>query len=176
MTEVSKEYGAALFMLACENGKKHEYAEALDLIEKLFKNEPEYLSFLASPAISVKERLAAINEAFASLLPEEVLSYLMLLCQKGRMDCFYDSAEEYKKLLAESERKVKAEVKSAVPLTEEEKKLLREKLEKIENREVVMQFAVDKSLIGGVTVEMDGKVLDGSVRSRLSDVKEVMVK
>ena len=53
---------------------------------------------------------------------------------------------------------------------------IKEKLEKSENCDVEMNCTVDKSLIGGVTVEIDGKVLDGSVRSRLSDVKEVMVK
>ena len=50
MTEISKEYGTALFMLAAENGKRKEYDEALSLISAAFADNPEYSVFLRSEA------------------------------------------------------------------------------------------------------------------------------
>ena len=115
-----------------------------------------------------------IETAFAGLIPEQVLSYLQLLCEKGRMPYFMESVEEYQQLLDASERIVNAKVTSAVELTEEEKQKLISKLEMMEKGKVRAEYFVDASLLGGLIVEVDGKVMDGSLRHRLHEVKEVM--
>ena len=122
MIEVGKEYGAALFMLACEQNKKKEYAEGLNLIERAINDSPEYAEFLSSPSIPVKERLSAIEDAFADSLPEDVLSFFLLICEKGRMPCLESAISEYNALYDASEHISTAKVTSAVPLTDEEKK------------------------------------------------------
>ncbi|MBR5235956.1 MAG: ATP synthase F1 subunit delta [Clostridia bacterium] len=174
MTQISKEYGTALFMLACEKEQKHEYAAALETVKKVFEEEEAYLAFLSSPAIAMSERLDAISAAFGDKLPEDVVSYMQLLCEKGRMACFYDSVTEYNKLLFESERVSNAKITSAVALTEDEKQKLKEKLEEKYKTAVTMEFFIDETLLGGIVAEIDGKVLDGSLRSRLRDIKDVM--
>lgn len=174
MAEISKEYAAALFMLACERDKKKEYAEALEMVESTISENPEYSEFLSSPGIPMSERLAAIEEAFSAYIPEDVLSYIQLLCERGRISCFCESAAEYQKLLAASEHITEAKITSAAELTEEEKKALKEKLEAMTKSVVNMEYVIDKSLLGGVIAEIDGKVIDGSLRGRLHDMKEVM--
>ena len=174
MTEIGKEYGTALFMLACENNRQEEYAAALDELKKVFEENPEYMMFLASRSIPMSERLEAVEKAFAGNMPEEVVSYVQLLCEKGRISFFDESAEEYKHLLDESMKVSKAKITSATELSEDEKEALGNKLEKMSGNSVVMEYFIDESLIGGVVVEIDGKVLDGSVRSRLRDIKDVI--
>ena len=174
MTEIAKEYGTALFSLAMEEGKTEEYAEALRTVLGIFEQNPEYLSLLSGPSIPLGERLSSLREVFASALPVHVLSYLSLLCEKGRISCFGESAEEYFALLNASRNRSNAVVTSAVALTDGEKDQLRRKLEVLRGGTVQMTFSVDPSLLGGVVVEMDGKVLDGSLRHRLREVKEVM--
>jgi len=174
MTEISKEYGAALFMLACEKDMKEEYGEALETLKRSFEENPEYLSFLASLSIPLSERLNAVEQAFSGKIPEDVVSYLQLLCEKGRISCFYDSAEEYKNLLDESKRISNAKITSAVELTDEEKEKLKNKLEAMTRSAVSMEYFIDESLLGGLIAEIDGKVLDGSLRTRLHDIKEVI--
>ncbi len=174
MTEIGKEYGTALFMLACEKEQKHEYAGALETVKKVFDEEPAYLAFLSSPAIGMSERLDAIVTAFGEKLPEDVVSYMQLLCEKGRIPCFYDSVTEYNKLFDESERVLSAKITSAVELTDDEKQKLKEKLEEKCKTAVTMEFFIDETLMGGIVAEVDGKVLDGSLRSRLRDIKDVI--
>jgi ATP synthase F1 delta subunit len=119
-------------------------------------------------------RLGAVEAAFGAYVPEDVVSYIQLLCEKGRISCFYDSVEEYNKLLDESERISNAKITSAVPLTDEEKQKLKEKLQDMCERAVEMEFFVDEAIMGGIVAEIDGRVLDGSLRSRLRDIKEVI--
>ena len=59
-------------------------------------------------------------------------------------------------------------------LSPEQKTALRLKLEKQSGRNVLLECSTDSTLLGGIVVEMDGKVIDGSVRTRLQDIKEVM--
>ena len=63
---------------------------------------------------------------------------------------------------------------SAVPLKDEEAEALRIGLEKKFSRKVTLRCAVDPGLIGGMRVEIDGRVIDGSIRNKLDKIKEVM--
>lgn len=174
MTEISKEYGTALYMLACENNKKEEYADGLSVISDVFTENPEYITFLSSPGIPLEERLGAIDAAFKESICEDVLSYIKLICEKGRISCFFESAEEYNTLLKESQKIVNVKVVSAVELTEDEKEKLNKGLEKKLSSGINTSYVIDESLIGGILIEADGKILDGSVRTRLRDIKDVI--
>ena len=174
MTEISKEYGTALFMLACEEGAQKTYADALGLVKRTFLANPSYEEMLSSPGIPLRERLSAIEAAFGKTLPTHVLSYVKLLCEKGRISCLMDSIEAFLDLLAASERVFTAHVTSAVPLTETEKKKLIDRLEKKYKGTVKAEYALDASLLGGLIVEVDGKILDGSLRHHLGEVKEYL--
>ncbi len=171
---MNKAYGSALFALAKECDATAEYKAALDTVSEAFRENPLYLDFLASPGISKKERIEAIDQAFADALPEYVVSFLKLLCEKGHIRSFYSCVTEYKALLDASEKIITAKVTSAIPLTVKEKTALKEKLERISEHTVILDCSADKSLLGGMIVEVDGKIIDGSLRRRLREVKDVI--
>ena len=115
MTEIGVEYGTALFELACENDTKDEYAAALDEVEALFRENPQYTDFLASPGIPMGERLMALDTAFEGSVPEDVLNLLKLMCAKGRIYAFKGAVEEYRRLYKASRHISNVTVTSAVP-------------------------------------------------------------
>ena len=174
MAEMSKEYGTALFMLAKETESVDEFEKALDLVADVFGENEEYIDFLASPAISLKERTSAINEAFEKVCPEHIVSFLSLLCERGRIREFESCVKEYKKLAEFSRNIVTARVKSAVELSEAEKEKLKKKLEKMSGYSVIVECEQDEALIGGLVIEMDDKILDYSLKRRLHEVKDVI--
>ena len=174
MSEISSEYAKALFMLAMENESGDEYDKALDLVSDAFAENPAYMEFLTSPGIALSERLGALESAFSGAVPREVLSFLKLLCEKRHIGEFSDCAAQYKTLLNEVGKVSTAKVTSAVELDEKEKETLREKLEKLSGHTVVFEYTVDKSILGGLIVEMDGRVMDSSLRKHLKDVKDVI--
>lgn len=174
MNEISKEYGTALFALACEENAKHEYASALRTVKELLDESPEYKELISSPAIPLSDRLAVIEQAFSKTVPEHVLSYLQLICEKGRFSCFNESVEQYNALLDASEQISAAKITSAIELTNEEKEKLVSKLESRYHCRISAEYYIDDAMLGGLIVELDGKILDGSLRQRLREVKEVM--
>ena len=174
MKDIGNEYGTALFLLACENDKMKEYGKALTEVAAAFEEEAAYFEFLKNPAIPARERGASLTAVFENALPEEVLSFLLLLCDKGRMPIFFEAFKSYKALLDAAEHVANAHVTSAVELTAEEKVKLLDKLKTVSRSDVVATYAIDASLLGGLIIEIDGKIIDGSLRHRLSEIKGVI--
>ena len=129
---------------------------------------------LSAPSIPLQKRLAAVNEAFGKIVCEKVLSFIGILCKNSKIKTFSDCFREFEDLYSTDTKTVSAEVFSAVPLSEEQKNKLCKKLEKITGKTVVLDCKIDEKLIGGVTVKVDGKIIDGSVQRRLDDIKEVI--
>ncbi|MBQ3115166.1 MAG: ATP synthase F1 subunit delta [Clostridia bacterium] len=176
MNDLSREYAEALFSLAIEENSSEQYGKELDLVYNSLRENPQYEEFLSSPSIPLSERQSAFHKAFESHISEYVMSFVKLMCEKRYIKYFGDCVLQYKKMLEESKSIAKAQVKSAVSLTEKEKKALKEKLEKISGKTVFMECTVDQSIIGGLIVEMDGKVINASIHKHLNDIKDVIDK
>lgn len=174
MKEISKEYAQALFELGCESGEETVLMRELDGIKALFEQVSDYMSLVSSPAIPLGERLAALGGSLEGNFAEHAVSFVLLLCEKGRMRSLFDCVEEYRRLLDAKNARTVAHVTSAAELTEEQKRSLIERLERTSGAKVTLECEIDPSLLGGVIVNMDGRIIDGSVRRRLLEIKEVM--
>lgn len=174
MKGIAKEYAQALFVLGCESGAERDFMAALSDIAAQFERYPEYLELLSSPTLTLGERMDALSRVLGEDYPAHVRSFLQLLCEKGRMRSFAECVKEYQLLLDAKEAMLTAHVRSAFELTEQQKSALRQKLERMSGAHVTLECCVDASLLGGVIVEMDGRVMDGSLRRRLQEIKEVI--
>ena len=174
MSGISSEYAQALFMIAMEKKQGEEFDKALDLVSDVFVENPMYMEFLESPGIPLSERLSALDSAFSADLPRDILSFLKILCEKRYIAQFHDCAAQYKVLLNEVNSISTASVTSAVELSESEKNALKDKLESLSGHTVVIEYTVDPLILGGLIVEIDGKVMDSSLQKHLKDVKDVI--
>ncbi len=175
MRQTDREYAEALFCLCVEEDICESALSDMKTVREAFCENPEYSLMLASPAIPLSERLAAIDEAFSGRICEYCVYFLKLLCEKGRMSILLDSIEEFENLCTVYFGRITANITSAVELNDKQKSALLEKLEKANNKMIVPTYKVDPSVMGGLLVEMDGRVYDGTLKSRLRDVKEVML-
>ena len=174
MNNIGKEYGTALFALSCETQSQESYASSLRSVCEVFEQNPEYAEFLSSPSVLLSERLASVDACFGDTEPEHVVSLLKLLCEKRRIFCLGEAVREFMALLDAAGRVSSAKVTSAVPLTDTEKQKLIQKLESLCGGRVNAEYFVDAAVLGGLVVEIDGKVMDGTLRQRLRNVKEVI--
>lgn len=173
MTETIKEYAEALYSLSTEKGKKKEFADEMKVLLDAFSENPEAISALFSPEISFAEKKAFIENAFSGT-QEEITDFLLLLAKSGRIKYFDEIAKEYFDIVSRENRVVKAKITSASEMDENEKSRLKKALEKKLNSKVEPTFCVDKSLIGGLKVETDDVVIDGSVKKKLLELKGVI--
>lgn len=174
MEQKTNSYAEALFLLAQEENCTQEYLTALYDICRVFDENPEYSVFLSSYTISKEKRLEAIESAFSGKLPERVVSFLCILCDKRRTGEIREITAEYEKMYFEKENISKAVITAAYPLSEEQKAKISSKLEKLSGHRVMAEFSVDKALLGGMKIELDGKIIDSSVRNQLNKLREVM--
>ncbi len=176
MTATVKDYAQALFALAKDTKTAAAYFDALQTVDSILENHPEYTALLSSPAIPKRERTELLKTAFGAAIPVEVLHFLQLLCQNGDVRHLHGCLEVFRQLLEDAQRRSHALVTSAVPLSQEELEMLQKRLETVTGRTVRLTSAVDPTLIGGLTVEIDGKIFDGSLKHRLHDMKEVITR
>lgn len=174
MAQTNREYAEALFMIALEENQVSEYSQALGFVGSAIEENPEYIDFLVSPAVPIAERLAAIDEAFQSNVPEHVLSFLKILCENRQAYLLSGCIKEFEKLVQASSNRTTAIVYSVVDLSDSQKDALCKKLEKISGKNIDLVCLKDASLIGGIKIEVDGKIFDGSIKQRLHEVKEVI--
>ena len=174
MTETIKEYSEALFIIAEEAGKIEEFSQTLSQIREVFMGNHDYIQYLSSPAIPLSERLSAIDEAFSAQTEEDIVSFMKLLCEHGRIIGILECIDEFSFLKMQRENRVSAKIISAVPLSEEQKTALCQKLETKTGKNVDATYVVDESVLGGIKVEMEGMTLDGSTKKRLNDIKGVI--
>ena len=80
------------------------------------------------------------------------------------------------KIHLEKNNTLLAKVKTAVPLLDSELKELKDNLEKKYNKKVIITAEVDKSVLGGVYVRIGNDVIDGTVKSKLDELKDLMLK
>ena len=124
MNSQVNEYAEALFLLACETKNEDEVLNALELLKDVLNENTEYIDFLLTPSIPLGERLDAIDEAFEKTMPEYVVSFIKLLCEKGHIDSIFECIGEYKELYDNARKVMTAKVTSATELTGEEKNAL----------------------------------------------------
>ncbi|RUM87940.1 MAG: ATP synthase F1 subunit delta, partial [Thermodesulfatator sp.] len=107
---------------------------------------------------------------------EEVARFLRLLVEKKRIQYIQAIIEAYEQLVDEERGIVRAEVRAAYSLGEEEKARLAEALKKLVGKEIKLQVFEAPELLGGLVVRIGDLVLDGSVRTQLEAFKESIIR
>ena len=171
---ISHEYAEALFLLSCEEKSEEKYLSDLRSVKEIFDSEPEYIELLHSPAIPKEEKLQLIENAFTGRINEHIVSFLKLICENNRIEYLYSCFDVYEKLYNEVKRVIVANVTSAVELNEDEKARIKQKLEKKFGYKVELICQIDEKIIGGIIIKTKDALMDGSLKRKMRDVKEVI--
>ena len=164
-------YSEALFSLSEEMGISDEVLADLNVTAEILKGYPEYVKLLDTPAVSVPEKLSLIDEAFATVTTT-VKNVLKILAEKHSVHVFFDVAKEFSARYNEARGICTAEIISAVELTDAQTQKLKEKLENMTGKTIVIKNTIDKNTLGGIKLRYLGKELDGTLRARLSAIEK----
>ncbi|MGL5152553.1 MAG: F0F1 ATP synthase subunit delta [Clostridium sp.] len=173
---LDRRYALALYQVGQSKGKVEEYLQDLKEICDLIYNNTEFYEVIKHPQISTRKKKKTFINIFKGKIDEELLSFLLILIEKDRILYIREKYDQMVKIHLENQNKLKVLVKSAVPLKDEELKVLREKLENKYNKTLIIETEIDKSLLGGVFIRVGNDVIDGTIKSKLEEMKSLMLK
>jgi F-type H+-transporting ATPase subunit delta len=149
--------------------------ELRSLINEVFGVQPQVEAFLSSLAVSRERKGAAIKAAFDGRVSQVLLHFLLVLNQHGRLDLLRVILTEAVSILDWKKQVVRVEVRSAVPMMEEQQERLLSELRDVLVRSPILQFTVDPELLGGLVVRVDDFQYDASVRTQLASLRNQLI-
>lgn len=168
-------YAAALLDLAREEGPDRIDQE-LKLVSQTLSSHLKLKEALNSSQVSLEKKQALVNEIFGLKLSKTTLGFLSLLLATEKISLLPEIATEYTLLLQQVENKIIAEVATAVPVDNAILSHLENRLVELTGKRVSIRHTVDESIVGGLIIRVDGKLIDASVRGQLNKLKESMLK
>lgn len=172
MKNFSLEYGIALFKLAQESGAEKEIFDDFDSVSRVFAAQPQLERLLSNPRLSADERANVMGSIFGGKVNLYLLNMLKILAEKRRCDMIEKCWQVYKSRYCEANNIMQATVYSAAELSDEQRSRLIETLSKKTGSDIILDSRIDKSCIGGMRIEYDGKRFDSSVKQKLSSFKK----
>lgn len=175
MRETGIVYGNSLFSLAADEGVDSQIKEELALLKELLSEEKDFFSLLDAPQLSKEERLKMAEDALGSFHPY-VLNTVKLLVEGRKTASLSYLISQYEKMYNKAHNIAPVTAITAAPLSESQAESLKVGLEKQFGKEIILTNKINPSVLGGVVLRTDGLQIDGSVKSRLEDIKKEIVR
>ena len=166
----AKRYALALYQLAQERGEVEAWQADLQAADEALQ-EREFVAFLGMPKIRLSQKMSVIREGMPGLDPL-VHNLLGLLVSRRMVDALPAVREGYSKLLDQQHGREQAHVTSAVPLDAGHRERLARYLAELIGKEIELTTVVDPSIVAGLVARVGDRLIDGSARTRLQDLKK----
>ncbi len=170
-TRVARRYAQTLLDLSLQEGKLDVAFNDMNFFVSVYKQSKDFSAVLKSPVITADKKLPILNKIFKGRINDLTLSFIELVTRKNREEVLIEVANEFSALYFEHKNIAKATVISAIELPEASVSAIKSKLEAFTGKGIVIETAVDKSIIGGVVVKIGDKIIDKSVKNMLNRLK-----
>jgi F-type H+-transporting ATPase subunit delta len=174
MAELStvRRYVHALFNAASKSGQLDQVEEDLRSINQTLVAVPRLETVLRAPTIGGERKKQLLAHTFGNRVSPLTLRFLNLLIDRRRETILHDTYREYVRLANEKRNILLVEVTAATILADDERASLAAALSRRTGKQVVLQVHQDTTIIGGLVLRMGDTILDGSVRSRLEQLRQ----
>lgn len=173
---LDRRYALALYEVAEEKGKVEIFLDDLKEIVDVMNNDENFLKIIKHPEISTARKKKLFIQIFKDKVDDDLLSFLLILIEKDRILFLKEKLIEMEKIHLDRNNTLLANIKTVIPLDESQKKQLISSLEKKYDKKVILKEEIDKSVIGGVYVRVGDDVIDGTLKSKLLEMKKLMLK
>lgn len=170
---LTKRYAKALYELAAAKQQVQEYRDQLHVFEQAMTENSDFANLLCGKLVSAAAKKQIIEQTFAGM-EQNIKNLFYVMIDKNRESGFGQIVEAYDDLCDAAEGVQQIMVKTAVPLGDAEAEALASSFEKKLGGKVRLKSAVDKSLIGGITVQIGDTVYDASIAQQLYSLQQTL--
>ncbi len=169
---VAKRYSNALFEIAKEENKVDVLLEEVQSIISILDDNKEFMSVINHPHITSEDKGRLLKETFESKVDSNIIGLFQVVLSKNREEEILSILENFVELAREYQNITTAVITTAVTLSASQIEKIVDSISKSLNKKVEYETVVDKNLIGGLKIAVDGKVFENSVRKTFEDLKK----
>ncbi len=174
MTQVGIVYGASLYDLAKAETLTDEIMRQMQVLQDAFSQEPAFLRLLSSANLAKQERCQVLDDSFRGKVHPYLLNFMKILVEKGYVRYYFDCCRAYRERYNDDHGILPVCAVSAVPLRDEQISKLENILGKMTGKTVQLENRTDPKCLGGVRLDYDGKRVDATVKTRISEVHAML--
>ena len=177
--QAAERYAMALFQIARLTHSDEEVEAELEHFSSALKSDAALEKFFLNPQVKTAEKrkiLLKIYQERKSEIYEQLLNFFTLLFEKNRFDLIHEIAVSFKRIADEAQGQGTAEITSARALDPRAEGAIVAQLEKLAGYKIRVNRSVDPSLVGGVVVKIKNKVLDGSIKHKIDNLKKELTR
>jgi len=167
----SKRYADAFLNYTKETIGFTQGLEELQGLKRVFSDNPDLRPFIESLQITESEKFDLIDKVLAKGFSECSTDFLKFLIKKKRVDLFTDIAE-YARIKYTHGEEVDAQVKTSYPVDTDVLLRIKTILEERFKKKLHLYVELDADLLGGIYVRIGNTIIDGTIKRRLSDLRE----
>ena len=136
----------------------------------VFRETPDFLKLLTTPSIAFEDKQNVLKRVFEGRIQPFLLNFLMLITEKGRVGLIFEMREAYKEQYYFENNIAEVCAVTAVPMSDALREKLKNKMQAVTGRQVVLETSVDPEIIGGIVVKVNNEQFDTSLRTRISEI------
>ena len=168
-------YAEALFGIGRDRGKLGVFQANAEDFLRILEGSRDLMTSLSHPNIRKAQRKAILDGVLSQCSYDlDFGNFLRLVVERGRIAYYPKMVSSFTGLRDEADGRLRGTVYSATPLSPSQRERLRARAQEKLGREVVLEERIDPSIIGGLSLEIDGRVYDGSVRRHLERLRLAM--
>ena len=167
-------YAEAIFTVAKAEGALDRVEDELYRFARAFEDNADLGRQLSDQAVDIGTRLAIIDDLLGRKAHPQTVSAVMYVVQAERARQLPAIADAVVARASAVRRRAVAEVRSAIPLDDQQVQRLAAGLEKSTGREVDVKVVVDPDVLGGLIVRLGDTVIDGTVARRLAEMRTAL--
>ena len=168
---LANKIGYSLFEVAKENNSLEQVSYELNEVAKVINENSDFVTLMNNPNIEKIKKINLIDASFSGV-NKYVVNVVKILAGNLQISLINFVLEQYTELFNKHSRNVVVKAESASPLTEEQLENLKEKLKnELQLEKVELNNFVDESLLGGFKLTYNNKVVDASIKAKLSAIK-----
>jgi F-type H+-transporting ATPase subunit delta len=167
-------YAEALFGVARAEGTLGEVEDELFRFSQTLRGNDELRNTLTDAGIPAARRQQIVEDLLGGKASPTTVALVSMVVGTGRARQLPKIIERLVEMSAAEANKEVAEVRSAVPLTDDQRERLAKALEDATGKQVEVKVVVDPSVLGGIVAQVGDTVIDGSVRRRLDQLKNAL--
>jgi F-type H+-transporting ATPase subunit delta len=170
---VARRYSVALADVVANTKDAETVKTELKIWEEMMGSSSELHEVFGNPSIPHTSKEKVLEGLLKKAKPSKITAnFLRVLLRNGRLTNLANINQSFAKVLEERAGVVAANVVSARPLSDGEKKDLQNKAEQLAGKKINLNFEIDQNIIGGVVTTIGSTVYDGSIKTKLENLKQ----